>query len=199
MTELAIIYYSSTGTGDTLARRAQEAAEKEGAEVRRRHVAETAPAAAIASNPQWAAHRANFEDEPVATPDDVVWADAILFGSPTRYGSMASQLKGYIDSLGPQWQQGLLADKPHAIWTSSMTAHGGQESTILSMYNVIAHFGGVIVPPGYTDQIKLLDGNPYGVSHVTGGTNDIPVGDPELAAIDHLVSRVLRVADPLRN
>ena len=198
MTKLAIIYYSATGTGHALAQRAQEAAEKAGAEVRRRHVAETVTAEVIATNPQWAAHRGVVGDEPVATSDDVVWADAVLLGSPTRYGAMASQLKAYIDSLGPQWQQGLLADKPYAVWTSSMTAHGGQESTILSMYNVIAHFGGVIVPPGYTDQVKFLDGNPYGVSHVTGPTNETPVGDRELAAVDHLVARLLKFADALR-
>jgi NAD(P)H dehydrogenase (quinone) len=198
MAKLAIIYYSATGTGEVIARRAEEAAQKRGAEVRRRHVAETVPDEVIATNGQWQAHRDAVKDEPVATAEDMVWADAVLFGSPTRYGNVASQFKGFIDSLGPQWQQGLLADKPYGVWTSSMTAHGGQESTILTLYNVIAHFGGVIVPPGYTDQLKFLDGNPYGVSHVTGGTNDVPVGDHQLAATDHLVERVLKVADALR-
>lgn len=194
MTNLAIIYYSSTGTGETLARRAEETATKLGAEVRRRHVAELAPAEAISSNPQWQTHREQVQDEPTATPEDIAWADAVLFGSPTRYGNVAAQLKQYLDSLGPQWQQGQLADKPYGVWTSSMTAHGGQESTILSLYNVIAHFGGIIVPPGYTDQLKFTDGNPYGVSHVTGGSNDEPVGEAQLAALDHLTERVLKIA-----
>lgn len=198
MAKLAIIYYSGTGTGETIARRAEKAATALGAEVRRRHVAETVPDEIVATNPQWQAHRDAVANDPVATPDDLAWADAVLIGSPTRFGNMAVQLKAFIDSLGPQWQQGVLADKPYGVWTSSMTAHGGQESTILSIYNVIAHFGGVIVPPGYTDQIKFLDGNPYGVSHVTGGSNDAAVGDDQLNAVDHLVARVLKVASSLR-
>lgn len=198
MTNLAIIYYSSTGTVDAMARRAAQAGEKHGAEVRLRHVQELAPAEAISSNQQWQAHHDEVKDEPTATPDDVVWADAVLFGTPTRYGNVASQLKQFLDTLGPQWQQGLLADKAYSGFTSTMTAHGGQESTLLALYNTIYHFGGVIVPPGYTDQLKFLDGNPYGVSHVTGGNNDEPLGEDQLQALDHLVSRVLDVAEALQ-
>lgn len=197
MTRLAIIYYSSTGTIDEMARRCEHAGEKAGAEVRRRHVAELAPDEAIDANPGWRAHREEVADEPVASPDDIVWADAVLLGTPTRYGNVASQLKQFLDTLGPQWQKGELADKAYAGFTASMTAHGGQETTLLALYNSLYHFGGIIVPPGYTEQLKFADGNPYGVSHVTGGGNDAPLEDAQLQALDHLVDRVLTVAGAL--
>jgi NAD(P)H dehydrogenase (quinone) len=122
----------------------------------------------------------------------------VLFGTPTRYGNLSSQLKQFLDTLGPQWAQGLLADKVYAGFTASMTAHGGQESTLLALYNTIHHFGGIVVAPGYTDPLKFVDGNPYGVSHVTGGNNSDPLTDVQFAALDHLAARVVRVAGKLK-
>ncbi|WP_238011686.1 NAD(P)H-dependent oxidoreductase [Dactylosporangium sp. AC04546] len=195
--KLAVIYYSATGTVHAMAQRLTAAGEKAGADVRTRQVDELAPPEAIASNPAWAAHVERTKDDPRARAGDVVWADAVLFGSPTRYGNVSSQLKQFLDRLGPQWQQGLLADKVYAGFTASMTAHGGQESTLLALYNTIHHFGGILAAPGYTDPLKYADGNPYGVSHVTGGANNTPLGDPQLAALDHLAERVVRIAAKL--
>ncbi|GGL06551.1 NAD(P)H-dependent oxidoreductase [Mangrovihabitans endophyticus] len=195
--KLSIIYYSSTGTVHGMAERLKQAGEKAGAEVRLRQVAELAPAEAIASNAAWSQHFDQTKDEPKASPDDVVWADAVLFGSPTRYGNVASQLKQFLDGLGPQWAEGKLADKAYAGFTATMTAHGGQESTLLALYNTIYHFGGVVVAPGYTDPLKFADGNPYGVSHVTGGSNDAPLTDVQNAALDHLAERVVAVGGKL--
>ena len=197
--KLSIIYYSSTGTLHGMAERLTEAAQKAGADVRLRQVAELAPPEAIASNAAWSQHFDRTKDEPKATADDVVWADAVLFGSPTRYGNVASQLKQFLDTLGPQWMQGQLADKAYAGFTATQTRHGGQESTLLALYNTIYHFGGILVPPGYTDPLKIVDGNPYGVSHVTGGNNDNPLGDAELAALDHLAQRIIRIAAKLKS
>src|SRR3712207_5039254 len=87
----------------------------------------------------------------------------------------------------------------YAGFTASQTAHGGQESTLLALYNTIHHFGGITVPPGYTDPLKFADGNPYGVSHVTGPTNDAPITDAELAALDHMAQRIIRIAGKLKN
>ena len=182
-----------------MAVRLAQAAEKAGAEVRLRHVAELAPKEAIESNEAWAQHRAQVEDEPEATPDDVVWADVVLFGSPTRFGNVASQLKQFIDTLGPQWGQGKLADKVYAGFTSTQTKHGGQESTLLALYNTIHHFGGILVPPGYTDPVKFADGNPYGVSHATGADNDAPLDDAAYDALGHLVERVVSVTRRLKD
>ncbi|MGH3361445.1 MAG: NAD(P)H:quinone oxidoreductase [Nocardioides sp.] len=194
---LAVIYYSSTGTVDAMARRAAATGEKAGADVRIRQVAEIAPEAAIDSTDEWREHVDETADEPKATPDDIVWADAVLLGSPTRFGNVASQLKQYLDSLGPQWAEGALADKVYAGFTASQTDHGGQESTLLALYNTVHHFGGILVAPGYTDELKYADGNPYGVSHVTGADNDAPLGDAEEAALDHLVERMVDVARKL--
>ena len=195
--KLAVIYYSSTGTVDAMARRAAAIGEKTGAKVRLRQVPELAPDNAIDSVEEWREHVDATASEPTATADDIVWADAVLLGSPTRFGNVASQLKNYLDSLGPQWGQGQLADKVYAGFTSSQTDHGGQESTLLALYNTIHHFGGIIVAPGYTDPLKFADGNPYGVGHVTGPDNAEPVGDVAEAALDHMVERVLDVARKL--
>lgn len=195
--KLAIIYYSSTGNVDAMARRLAEAGEKAGAEVRLRHVEELAPKDAIDSQDRWREHLDAIADEPRATAEDIVWADAVLFGTPTRYGNVSSQLKQFIDSLGPQWAQGQLADKAYAGFTSSQTAHGGQESTLLALYNIVYHFGGLVVAPGYTEQLKFVDGNPYGASLVSGAGNDAPLTSSELDSLDHLARRVVEVADKL--
>ena len=196
--KLAVIYYSSTATVDSMARRVALAAEKHGAEVRMRQVEELAPPAAIDSNRAWREHLDATADEPKAEPDDVVWADAVLLGTPTRFGNVSSQLKNFLDSLGPQWSKGQLADKVYAGFTASQTRHGGQETTLLALYNTMYHFGGILVPPGYTDPVKFEDGNPYGVGHVTGPENDAPLENVELDALDHLVERVLSVAEKLQ-
>jgi len=196
MTKLSIIYYSSYGTAHEMASRMAETAEKWGAEVRLRRVRETAPDEVVQGVEEWAAHAAAVADEPVAEPDDLAWADAVIMGSGTRYGHVTSQLQAFIDTLGPLWQEGRLADKVYASFTSSQTAHGGQESTILSMLTTFCHFGGIIVPPGYTDQTKFNDGNPYGVGVVTGGAG---VDDTATTALDHLVTRVLDVARRLES
>ena len=195
--KLAIIYYSSTGTLDTMARRAALLAEKAGADVRLRQVEELAPREAIEQQDAWREHVDATADEPRATPDDVVWADAVLFGSPTRFGNVSSQLKQYLDTLGPQWGEGLLADKAYAGFTAAQTAHGGHESTLLALYNTLHHFGGILVTPGYTDPVKFADGNPYGVSHATGADNDAPLGDDEQDALRHLVERIVDVTGDL--
>lgn len=197
-TKLAIVYYSSTGTVDAMARRAAQAAEKAGAEVRLRHVAETAPEEAVESQDEWVEHREEVENDPEASPDDLEWADVVLMGTPTRFGSAASQLQAFIDTLGPLWQEGGLADKVYAAFTSSQTEHGGQESTLLSLYTTFMHWGGIIVPPGYTDEVKFADGNPYGAGVVTGedgSTKDLD--GVESDAIDHLVERAIGVARKL--
>jgi NAD(P)H dehydrogenase (quinone) len=195
--KLAIIYYSSTGTVDAMARRAAAAGEKAGAEVRLRHVEELAPDSAIDSQPAWREHVDELAAEPRAVPDDVDWADAVLFGSPTRFGNVASQLKQFLDILGPLWAQGRLADKVYAGFTAAQTAHGGHESTLLALYNTVHHFGGILVPPGYTDPVKFAEGNPYGVSHATGPDNDDPLGDTEEEALGHLAERVVTVTEQL--
>ena len=194
--KVSVIYYSATGSVHQLAQRAVEAAEKAGAQVRLRKVHELAPKEAIASNEGWSNHALETEAVPEATAEDVVWADAVIFGTPTRYGNVAAQLKQFFDTLGPQWAAGELADKVYTGFVSTGTAHGGQESTLLAMYNSFYHFGGIIVPPGYTDPSKFVDGNPYGASHISqNGAN--PPQEQDLTAVAYSATRAVQVAERL--
>ncbi|GIH07607.1 NAD(P)H:quinone oxidoreductase type IV [Rhizocola hellebori] len=191
---IAVIYYSSTGTIYRIAQEIAESAEKAGAQVRLRKAAELAPRAAIDTKPAWAAHLAETHDVPVVSADDVTWADGIAFGTPSRFGNVAAQLKQFIDTLGPLWVQGRLADKAYTAFTSGTTIHGGMETTLVAIYNMIYHFGGIVVPPGYSDPVKLVDGNPYGTSHVLGTAAPIPVGEVTLQAARAQANRLVRLA-----
>ncbi len=197
MTKLAVVYYSATGHGTAMAKRVSAAAEKAGADVRVRHIAETRDPESFAQNPAWTANYEATKDLPEATGYDIVWADAVIFGSPTRFGSPASQFRAFIDSLGGLWSQGKLADKVYAAYTSSQTAHGGQETTLLALYISLMHFGGILVPPGYTDPVKFVDGNPYGVGHVTGPENKNELDKAANDALDHMARRVVEIAGRL--
>ncbi|MBI4954378.1 MAG: NAD(P)H:quinone oxidoreductase [Myxococcales bacterium] len=198
MSNVAILYYSSTGTNHAMATAVAEGARAAGAEVRQRLVAETAPDAAIDSNPKWRAFVDKMKGEPRATNDDLAWADAIVFGTPTRFGNVASQLKAFLDGAGGLWFQGKLADKVYAGFCSAMNAHGGQESTLLALFNSIYHFGGAIVTPGYTDPLVFASGgNPYGPSVTTGQKGDGPTAQ-DLAHGAYLGKRVAEFAKKLR-
>ncbi|MFI6640287.1 NAD(P)H:quinone oxidoreductase [Streptomyces sp. NPDC050504] len=167
--KIAVVYYSSTGTVHQLAQAIAEGAEKAGAEVRLRRVPELAPDAAIDANPAWREHVDATQDVETATLDDLTWADAYALGSPTRFGNISSQLKQFIDTTGGLWQQGVMIDKPATAFTSAHNAHGGNESTLLALYNTFHHWGSVIVSPGFTDPVVYgAGGNPYGTSHAAG-------------------------------
>jgi len=192
----AIIYYSASGTVHALAQAAVEGAEKAGATVRLRKVAETLSDEVInAKPPAWAEHRDASADVALAQLDDLDWADVVLLGTPTRFGLVSSQLKAFIDGTSPLWAEGKLAGKVYSAFTASSTAHGGQESTILALSNVFYHWGGIIVPPGYTDPIQFQSGNPYGTSHVAG--TGVP-GDVALQAARHQARRAVDVATALK-
>lgn len=195
---VAVIYYSATGTIHTLADTARdEAAQLDGVEVRMRKVSELAPRQAIESNEAWAAHEAATADVVLASHDDLEWADVLLFGTPTRYGLPTSQLKQFIDTSGPLWEAGKLINKVASSFTASATLHGGQESTILALNNVFYHWGCVIVPPGYVEPIQFQSGNPYGTSHVNGTPNQPLPGEVQLAAMRFQVRRTVEVAQAL--
>jgi len=169
MPNIAVVYYSSTGHVHQLAAAVAEGAEQAGADVRLREVEELAPEEVIRSQDAWNEHYVAQQDSPKATLDDLEWADGFAFGSPTRYGLPAAQLKQFMDTTGPLWAAGKLADKVATSFTSSQNRHGGQESTILALNNVFYHWGAVIVPPGYTDPLVFAaGGNPYGASYVSG-------------------------------
>jgi NAD(P)H dehydrogenase (quinone) len=164
MAKVAVIYYSATGNVHKLARAVEEGAKEVGAEVRFRKVHELAPEEAIRSNQGWWDHALMTEDVPEAEFEDLEWADAYVFGTPTRFGNVSAQLKQFIDQTGGLWFQGKLADKAVGVFTSASTAHGGQETTIASLFNVFVHWGAIVVPLGYTDEAIFSTGNPYGAS-----------------------------------
>ncbi|RZU76913.1 NAD(P)H dehydrogenase (quinone) [Micromonospora kangleipakensis] len=173
-TKVAVIYYSATGITYQMAQSAVEAAGDAGAEVRLRKVRELAPDEAIRSNSGWQAHHLETQDVMEAQLDDLSWADVVIFGSPTRYGMVAAQLKQFIDTTGPLWAQGALANKVYSGFCSTATSHGGQESTLLALFNVFYHWGGVVVTPGYTDPSQFVAGNPYGASHTSNNGETAP-------------------------
>jgi NAD(P)H dehydrogenase (quinone) len=178
-----------------MARIAAEAAEAAGAEVRLRRVAETAPAEVVNGQDAWKATLDKMQDIPVATPDDMEWANAYLFSAPTRFGQAPSQMRAFIDTLGGIWGKGGLANKAVSAMTSAQNAHGGQEATLLSFYTTVMHWGGIIVAPGYTDGVLFkTGGNPYGYSHTQGAefTDDVK------SAIGHQARRLVEIAAKLK-
>ncbi|WP_067486332.1 NAD(P)H:quinone oxidoreductase [Actinomadura hibisca] len=200
MTNVAVIYYSSTGNIHAMAEAAARAAEKAGADqVRLLKVAELAPAAAVESNPAWAEHAAATADVAEASTADLEWADVVLFGTPTRFGLPAAQLKQFIDTTGGLWSQGRLVNKVVSSFTSTATGHGGQESTLLALNNTFYHWGAIIVPPGFADPVQFdpANGNPYGASSVSGYAPR-NVADANLAAVEFQTRRAVEIAAALR-
>jgi len=180
MTKVAVIYYSATGNVHALAEAVADGAVEAGAQVRLRRVADLAPAEAIDSNPAWRVHADATAGIDVATVDDVRWADALAFGTPARFGNVSAPLKQFLESTAPLWAAGELANKVATGFASAGNLHGGNESTLLALYNSMHHWGAVIVPPGYTDPlVYAAGGNPYGTAHASRGG---PPGDDVLAA-----------------
>ncbi|KAF5033737.1 NAD(P)H dehydrogenase [anaerobic digester metagenome] len=195
--KLAIVYYSSTGTNHQMAQWAKEEAEKNGAEVRLVKVQELVPEAAYSKNPAWKAHAEATVDVPVATSDDLVWADAILFSAPSRYGTLPAQMKFFIDGQGAIWAQGLLVNKVVSAMSSAQNVHGGQEATILSLYTNMYHWGAIVVSPGYTDPVLYTTGgNPYGAS--TQVDMNANILDNVKPAVEVQVRRMLDIAGKLK-
>lgn len=193
--KLAIIYYSTYGTNHRMAEVAAEAAREAGADVRLRKVRETAPQDVIDAQEAWKAQQERTSDLPTAAPDDLIWADAYLFSTPTRYGGAASQMRSFIDTLGPIWQEGKLANKAASAMTSAQNPHGGQETTLQTLYYTFMHWGAILVPPGYTDQAVFASGgNPYGATVTATGD---PLSDEDEAAIRHQARRLVQIAEKL--
>tara|TARA_R110002124_G_scaffold149693_2_gene315837 strand:- start:4281 stop:4871 length:591 start_codon:yes stop_codon:yes gene_type:complete len=192
--KLAIVYYSSYGTNHQMATIATEAAKAAGAEVRLLKARETAPAEAVNSQDAWKAHTEATADIPEATIEDMEWANAYLISAGTRFGVMASQMRAFIDTLGGVWGKGGLANKPISAMTSAQNAHGGQETTLSSFYITAMHWGGVVVAPGYTDEVVFkTGGNPYGYSHTQGAE----FSEDVKSAIGHQTRRLVEMAAKL--
>ncbi len=196
-TRLLVVFYSRSGTVEALACAAADAAREAGAEVRLRRAREVADEEAMAQSKGWLEHarRQNALYE-APTKDDAEWADAILFGTPCYFGAMATELKNFLDQLGPQWKRGALAGKVGGAFASASWPHGGTEVVTLSLYAPMAHLGMVILPTGYTDEAMLEAGSPYGASAISGAENRAP-RDEDLKAVRHQGRRMVAITNAL--
>jgi NAD(P)H dehydrogenase (quinone) len=196
--KVLIAFYSRTGSVEALAKQVGAGAKAAGAEVRLRRAREVVGPEVMAKAPGWAenAQRMNALYE-APTEADAEWADAIIFGTPTRFGAVSSELKAYIDGLGGLWFQGKLTGKAGAAFTSTSSLHGGNESTIISLYNPMAHLGLIIVPLGYVDPAVFKAGTPYGASAVVNGRDITEANADELEVARVQGRRVTEVARAL--
>lgn len=169
MARVLVLYYSSYGHIETMAGAVAEGARDAGAEVTIKRVPELVP--------QEVAEKSGYKLDqaaPIATVEELADYDAVIFGTGTRFGNMTAQMKNFIDQAGGLWAQGKLIGKVGAVFTSTATQHGGQESTILSFHTVLLHLGFVIVglPYSFTAQMGLdevMGNSPYGASTIAGG------------------------------
>src|SRR5947208_3550912 len=189
-----VAYYSATGHVHALAKALAQGAEDAGSEVRLRPVEELASEMLISQNQAWGRHRSEVSHEPTATLEDLEWADGIAFGSPTRFGNVAAQLKMFLDQAGELWEQGKLVNKVATSFTSSQTDHGGQESTILALNNTFYHWGAIVLPLGYTvHEVFNGGGNPYGASYTSDHRLDGQPGAEALIVARAQGARLARV------
>ncbi|GAB3514869.1 NAD(P)H:quinone oxidoreductase [Pseudoxanthomonas daejeonensis] len=190
MPEILVLYYSRGGSVARLARQiARGVEEVPGMQARVRSVP---PVAAVT---QQAAPPVPEEGAPYVQASDLVECVGLALGSPTRFGNMAAPVKHFLDGLGAEWASGTLAGKPAAVFTSTATQHGGQESTLLTMHVPLLHHGCVIVGIPFTEPLlssTRSGGTPYGASHVAG-TQDEPQPTDEEAALARALGR--RLAD----
>lgn len=193
-----IPFYSRDGHTEALAKAIAEGAEAEGATVKLRRAREIVSREVMASAPGWIenADRMNALYE-APTTADAEWADGIIFGTPTRFGNISSELKAYVDGLGGLWFQGKLNGKAGSAFASTGSLHGGNESTPISMYNFMVHLGLILVPLGYSDPVMFEAGTPYGASTYSLNGNR-EVSAKELDVARHQGKRVTQIARALK-
>ena len=197
--KLAIAFYSQTGVNYKMASIAKEEAEKNGVEVRLLKVKELRDTSDVIANSPWDKTIKVTENIDIAKPEDLVWADAIIFSTPTRFGNISSQMKDFIDSLGGVWASGKLVNKFVTAFASAKNNNGGQEHTIRAIYTSAMHWGSIIVPTGYTDDsIYAQGGNPYGVTATQKGEDDQIANDVK-AAIEHQTRRLIDITQKYIN
>ena len=184
--QIQIIFYSMYGHIWRMAQAVEEGARSvDGAEVKLYQVPELIPEEALIRTGAKAA-REQFAHVPVATPDVMTQADAVIFGVPTRYGTAPAQIRNFLDQTGQLWAKGAFIGKIGSVFTSTATQHGGQETTIMSMYTNLIHFGMLVVgvPYSCTNLFSIDEvsgGSPYGAGTITGGDGKRMPSENELA------------------
>lgn len=194
-----VVYYSMYGHIHRMAEAVKEGAGGvNGADVRICRVPETLPEEVLIKMGALETQKAQVH-LPVCTLEDLVWADAIIFGAPTRFGNMCGQMRQFLDATGGLWAKGSLVGKVGSVFTSSATQHGGQESTILSFHINLLHHGMLIVglPYTFTGQMRIDEitgGSPYGASTISGGDGKRLPSENELAAARFQGKHVAEIA-----
>jgi len=200
--KVLIVYYSTYGHVHKMAEAVAEGVkEVQGAEVEIRRVPETLPREVLEKMGAADAQKA-FSHIPVCTVDELAGADAIIFGTPTRFGNMCGQMRQFLDATGQLWANGSLVGKVGSVFTSSATQHGGQESTILTFHVTLLHHGFVVVglPYAFQGQMtvdEISGGSPYGASTIAGGDGSRMPSENELNAARFQGKHVASIATKL--
>jgi NAD(P)H dehydrogenase (quinone) len=194
MAKILVLYYSSWGHMEMMAKAAAEGVREAGAEPVLKRVPELVPEA-VAKD----AHYKLEQAAPVARPDELADYDGFVFGVPTRFGNMASQMKNFLDQTGGLWAEGKLIDKPASVMVSTATQHGGAEATLLTTQIVLQHHGMLIVPLGYGYQGQMGNdvvrgGAPYGMTTTTNGDGSCLPSEQELEGARFQGQRTAEIA-----
>ena len=198
-----IVYYSAYGHVHKMAEAVAEGVmEIDGAEAILRRVPETLPEEVLKKMGAAGAQQ-SMSNVPICTVEELVSADAVIFGTPTRFGNMCGQMRQFLDATGQLWAKGALVGKIGSVFTSSATQHGGQESTILSFHITLLHHGFVIVGLPYTFQgqmriDEITGGSPYGASTIAGGSGERMPSENELNAARFQGKHVATIAMKLK-
>lgn len=202
--KVLIVYYSTYGHVQKMAEAVAEGVgQVDGAEAVLRRVPETLPPDVIEKMGATDTQKAQ-EHVPVCTVEELASADAVIFGTPTRFGNMCGQMRQFLDATGQLWAKGALVGKVGSVFTSSATQHGGQESTILSFHISLLHHGFVIVglPYAFQGQMRIDEitgGSPYGASTIAGGSGERMPSENELEGARFQGKHVAEVASKLKS
>jgi NAD(P)H dehydrogenase (quinone) len=200
--KVLIVYYSLYGHVARMAHAVAEGAKGvSGAEVVVRRVPETLPPEVIEKMGAAEAQK-SLSQVPVCTLDELASADAVIFGTPTRFGMMCGQMRQFLDSTGQLWMKGSLVGKVGSVFTCTGTQHGGQESTLLSFHVTLLHHGMIVVGLPYSFQgqtitSEITGGSPYGASTIAGGKGDRMPSENELAGARYQGKHVAAIAAKL--
>lgn len=199
--KILILFDSHYGNTLQLAAKVAEGVKDvEGAEPITRRVATSAPESILPADDEHSRHvRHQFAAIAEATLEDLIEADGIVVGSPTRFGNMTAAMKAFWDKTGPLWSRGQLFGKPGAVFTSTSTPHGGNEMTLLTMMVPMMHHGMIIVPPGYGHPVYQKAASPYGATSVSGPEADLDPTDDDGTAAFFLGQHLAQVATLLKS
>ncbi|MBB5172807.1 NAD(P)H:quinone oxidoreductase [Texcoconibacillus texcoconensis] len=205
MTNILIPYYSSYGHVYTMAQAVQKGAQEAGADAKMVKIPEfEATKQAMSSQEAYVEAQKMQAEVPEATHDDLKWADGIIWGIPTRYGAMPAQMKQFLDAAGGLWANGELEGKATAVFTSTGSVHGGQETTAITSIVPLLHFGLIFVGLPYGENPELMSsdaigGSPYSASTIAGTDGSLQPDERDLTMAQRLGARVTRVAGALHN